>query len=65
MGEIYSPGTIVYINGKHAAKVRQAWPEGSTSPFGSHYTVDFFDGEKNVRVPWNSVGLSQTTEEKS
>lgn len=56
--KIFPPGAKVYINGRVLAKVREAFPEGSTSYSHPHYKVDIQGGERNVAVPFDQVGVT-------
>ena len=49
-------GATVYVDKRRRARVRAAFPEGSTSYSFPHYRVDF-GGEKNVAVAWSRVSV--------
>jgi hypothetical protein len=54
---VFPPGAKVYVDGRDLARVRQAFPEGSSSFMFPHYKVDFLDGDKNVAVAMSRVGV--------
>lgn len=53
--KMFSPGTLVLIDGKVKAKVNAYFPEGSMSYLFPHYKVDFINGDKNVAVSVDRV----------
>lgn len=53
----FPSGARILVDGVDEAIVKAAWPEGSWHYPWPHYKVDFIDGDRNVAVPWNSVGV--------
>lgn len=47
------------VDGRDAAIVRQAFPQGSSSYLFAHYKVDFIDGDRNVAVKIERVAIKQ------
>lgn len=61
VGQGLMPGTQVLVNGRDVALVAQAFPTGSHLQTSPHYSVNFIDGDRNVRVPWASVTEQRTS----
>lgn len=57
MSNQFQAGAKVYVDGKHAAVVRDAYPKGSASYMFPHYRVDYCGGDRNVAVAWDRVGV--------
>ena len=55
----FVPGARVLIDGRDEATVRQAFPEGSSFHLYPHYTVNIKDGDSNVTVAWNRIGIDR------
>jgi hypothetical protein len=55
----FHSGAAVYIDGRDCARVREAFPEGSTSYAFPHYRVDIYDGDSNMAVRWDRVGIDK------
>ena len=47
------------MDGQDEAIVSQAFPEGSHAHLWPHYIVHFVGGDRNVTVPWKSVGVDR------
>lgn len=56
---IFPVGSRVLVDGRDEAIVRQVFPEGSSSYLFPHYKVDFVDGDRNVAVRWDRVGVER------
>ncbi len=52
-------GARVLVDGRHEALVGQAFPEGSSSFMFPHYKVHFVDGDRNVAVHVDRVGVER------
>lgn len=52
-------GARVIVDGRDAAIVRGAFPQGSSSYLFAHYKVDFVDGDRNVAVKIERVQVQQ------
>jgi hypothetical protein len=50
-------GAQVYVDGRDLARVKTAFPEGSSSLMAPHYIVDFEGGDKNVKVSMKRIGV--------
>lgn len=50
-------GAQVYIDGRDLARIRDVFPEGSSSLMGPHYLVNFENGDQNVKVAMSRVGV--------
>lgn len=57
LNDEFRPGAKVYVDGRDLAIVRGRYPKGSTSFLFPHYKVDYVDGDQNVAVAFNRVGL--------
>lgn len=55
----FPPGALVLIDGEVEARVRDYYPEGSTSYFFPHYKLDVVAGDKNVVVNVKRVGVDR------
>lgn len=54
---LFPIGAKVYVDKLHLAYVRGVFPEGSSSFLFPHYKVDFIDGDKNVAIKLDRVGV--------
>ncbi len=50
-------GAKVYVDSRDVAVITQVFPEGSSSYLFPHYKVDYPQGDKNVAVNMNRVGV--------
>ncbi len=56
---MFIPGAKAYADRKDVVRIRQVFPEGSVFfPF-PHYKVDYVDGDANVVVPWDRIGIEK------
>lgn len=60
----FPPGARVLVDGRDAAIVKQAFPEGSSSFLFPHYKLDIVGGDKNVAVAMKRVGVRAAKEIK-
>jgi hypothetical protein len=51
------PGARALVDGRDEVKIRQAFPNGSSSFLFPHYKVDYIGGDKNIAVPWGQVSV--------
>jgi len=58
---VFPPGARVLIDGRDEARVKQAFPEGSSSYLFPHYKLDIIDGDTNVAVHMSRVGVERRT----
>jgi hypothetical protein len=56
---VFPHGARVLVDGRDEAIVKQAFPQGSTSYMFPHYKLDIVDGDKNVAVAMNRVGVDR------
>jgi hypothetical protein len=56
--KLFPPGARVLIDGRDAATVRQAFPEGSTSYAFPHYRLDVEHGDRNIAVAVDRIGVT-------
>lgn len=52
-------GARVLVDGRDEARIRACWPHGSHMQLGPHYSLDFIDGDKNVRVHYSRIGVGR------
>jgi hypothetical protein len=57
--EKFTVGSIVFIDGKTKATVKEYFSEGSTSYLFPHCKVDFLNGDKNVSVSTKRVSKTK------
>lgn len=55
--KVFPSGAQVYVDGRDLARVKFAFPEGSSSLAGPYYIVDFEGGDKGVKVSMKRVGV--------
>jgi hypothetical protein len=56
---VFPIGAAVYIDGRDAAIVRAAFPEGSSSFLFPHYKVHVIGGDRNMAVSMSRVGVKR------
>lgn len=58
--KVYPVGAAVFVDGKHTARVVQAFPEGSASYAFPHYKVRYSGAPKHEQtaVAWSRVGAT-------
>ncbi len=52
-------GARVLVDGRDEAIVKDQHWNGCSSQHSRHYHVSFVEGDENVRVPWDSVGVDR------
>jgi len=56
---VFPVGAKVLVDGRYLARVKQAFPEGSSSFLFPHYKLDFVGGDKNVTIAMSRVGVER------
>lgn len=52
-------GAKVYVDGWDTVRIAQVFPEGSSSFMFPHYKVNYLNGDQNVAVSMNRVGVTR------
>jgi hypothetical protein len=60
---MFPPGARVLIDGEVEARVKQHFPEGSSSYLFPHYKLDVIKGDQNIAVHVSRVGVTRRSEE--